>query len=151
MCAHTHTPAQELSQALEEVKQTRDELKSENSDLQTQLRLGRVRTKQPLSSTPYRPNAPSWHEEMMEQESLTSKSSPILRHNDDVIGVGVVNGVSQEVRGEVDEEMMEGVSASESFTKILEQTVSMGGERERERGEGEELKKREGEGVYYRM
>ena len=79
---------------------------------------------------------------MMEQESLTSKSSPILRHNDDVIGVGVVNGVSQEVRGEVDEEMMEGVSASESFTKILEQTVSMGrgggvGGRERER-EGEE-------------
>ena len=141
MC--THTPAQELSQALEEVKQTRDELKSENSDLQTQLRLGRVRTKQPLSSTPYRPNAPSWHEEMMEQESLTSKSSPILRHNDDVIGVGVVNGVSQEVRGEVDEEMMEGVSASESFTKILEQTVSMGREgwgegRERKRAGGEE-------------
>ena len=139
---HTHTPAQELSQALEEVKQTRDELKSENSDLQTQLRLGRVRTKQPLSSTPYRPNAPSWHEEMMEQESLTSKSSPILRHNDDVIGVGVVNGVSQEVRGEVDEEMMEGVSASESFTKILEQTVSMGGEREREREREREEKER---------
>lgn len=117
-------PTQELTQTLEEVKHTRDELKSENSDLQTQLRLGRVRSKQPLSSTPYRPNAPSWHEEMMEQESLTSKSSPILRHHDDVIGVGVVNGVSREVRGEVDEEMMEGLSASESFTKILEETVS---------------------------
>ena len=131
--SYTHSHTQELSQTLEEVKQTRDELKSENSDLQTQLRLGRVRSKQPLSSTPYRPNAPSWHEEMMEQESLTSKSSPILRHHDDVIGVGVVNGVNREVKGEVDEEMMEGLSASESFTKILEETVSMERERKREK------------------
>ena len=61
----------------------------------------------------------------MEQESLTSKSSPILRHHDDVIGVRVVNGVSREVTGEVDKEMMEGLSASESFTKILKETVSV--------------------------
>ena len=126
---HASTPCsvQELSQALEDVKQARDELKFENTDLQTQLRLGRVRSKQPLSSTPYRPCAPSWHEEMMEQECLTSKSSPILRYSDDVSGVGGVNGVRQEVGGEVDEESMVGLSASDSFTKILEETVSLHG------------------------
>ena len=158
--AHT---VQELSHTLDEVKLSRDELKSENSDLQTQVRLIRVRGKQPLSSTPYRPSAPSWHEELMEQESLTSRSSPILppRRRDDV--EDVVNGVNGEVGGSGDVEVEE-VSPSESFTKILEETVSLyvralevgvlrERERERERKgmeEGEsgletEGRKREGE------
>ena len=137
--AHT---VQELSHTLDEVKLSRDELKSENSDLQTQVRLSRVRGKQPLSSTPYRPSAPSWHEELMEQESLTSKSSPILppRRRDDV--EDVVNGVNGEVGGSGDVEVEE-ISPSESFTKILEETVSLyvralevGVLRERERGRG---------------
>ena len=108
-------------QNLDELQQSKDELKSQNSDLHTQLRLSRVRGKQPLSSTPYRPSAPSWHEELMEQESLTSTNSPILpRH----IGAeGVANGVNGEVELEEEEESL-GVSASDSFTKILEETVS---------------------------
>ena len=121
----TRMLVQELSHTLDEVKQSRDELKSENSDLQTQIRLNRVRGKQPLSSTPFRPTAPSWHEELMEQESLTSRSSPILPRRDGT--EDVLNGISR-VNGGVTVEQegdnVEALSASDSFSKMVEETVS---------------------------
>ena len=59
----------------------------------------------------------------MEQESLTSKSSPILSRRDGTRGV--VNGVGGIVEGEeAEDEEGVSVSASDSFTKILEETVS---------------------------
>ena len=86
-------------------------------ELQTQLKKSSVKRSQPLSSTPYRPNAPSWHEELMGQEN---GRSPILPLREEL----ETHQTEEEVLESSHTSSEDRSIKSESFTKILEETVS---------------------------
>ena len=98
-----------------ELNEANENLKLENADLHTHQLPSNAKPRFPLSSTPYRPVAPSWHEELVAQESLMNRGSPIspLRPEG--------NGDSQSGPSDDEGERI----SSASFGRILKETVSL--------------------------